>query len=137
MQVNPYIHFNGNCEEALNYYVKAIGAKIDVVMHVKGSPAEPHMPPEMADKVLHSQFTIDGEVVMASDAPPAHFSKPQGFSISLNLDDPAEGEKTFKALADGGTIKMPYGPTFWSKGFGMCEDRFGIPWMVNCALEPQ
>ena len=137
MQVNPYIHFGGNCEEALNYYVKAIGAKIDVIMHVKGSPAEAHMPPEMADKVLHSQFAIDGEVVMASDAPPEHFSKPQGFSVALQIQDPVEGERIFKALADGGTIKMPYGATFWSKGFGMCEDRFGIPWMVNSAMDPQ
>ena len=115
---------------------KAIGAKIDVIMHVKGSPAEEHLPPEMADKVLHAQFTIDGEVVMASDAPPAHFEKPQGFSVALQIQDPAEGERIFKALADGGAIKMPYGATFWSKGFGMCVDKFGIPWMVNSAFEP-
>lgn len=120
----------------MNFYVKAIGAKIDVIMHVKGSPAEEHLPPEMADKVLHSQFTIDGEVVMASDAPPAHFEKPQGFSVALQIQDPAEGERIFKALADGGAIKMPYGATFWSKGFGMCIDKFGIPWMVNSAFEP-
>ncbi|WP_246661029.1 MULTISPECIES: VOC family protein [unclassified Tardiphaga] len=130
------MHYSGNCEEALNFYVKAIGAKIDVIMHVKGSPAEEHLPPEMADKVLHSQFTIDGEVVMASDAPPAHFEKPQGFSVALQIQDPAEGERIFKALADGGAIKMPYGATFWSKGFGMCIDKFGIPWMVNSAFEP-
>ncbi|WP_246661671.1 VOC family protein [Tardiphaga sp. vice304] len=130
------MHYSGNCEEALNFYVKAIGAKIDVIMHVKGSPAEEHLPPEMADKVLHSQFTIDGEVVMASDAPPAHFEKPQGFSVALQIQDPAEGERIFKALADGGAIKMPYGATFWSKGFGMCIDKFGIPWMVNGAFEP-
>ena len=136
MQVNPYIHYSGNCEEALNFYVKAIGAKIDVIMRVKDSPAEEHLPPEMADKVLHSQFTIDGEVVMASDAPPAHFEKPQGFSVALQIQDPAEGEKTFTALAEGGTIQMPYGATFWSKGFGMCVDKFGIPWMVNSAFEP-
>lgn len=136
MQVNPYIHYSGNCEEALNFYAKAIGAKIDVIMHVKGSPAEEHLPPEMADKVLHAQFTIDGEVVMASDAPPAHFEKPQGFSVALQIQDPAEGERIFKALADGGAIKMPYGATFWSKGFGMCVDKFGIPWMVNSAFEP-
>lgn len=136
MQVNPYIHYSGNCEEALNFYAKAIGAKIDVIMHVKGSPAEEHLPPEMADKVLHSQFTIDGEVVMASDAPLAHFEKPQGFSVALQIQDPAEGERIFKALADGGAIKMPYGATFWSKGFGMCVDKFGIPWMVNSAFDP-
>ncbi|MDB5503354.1 MAG: Glyoxalase/bleomycin resistance protein/dioxygenase [Tardiphaga sp.] len=136
MQINPYVHYNGNCEEALNFYVKAIGAKIDVLMHVEGSPAAAHMPPEMAKKVLHSQFSIDGEVVMASDAAPEYFRQPQGFSISLNMEDPAEGEKIFHALADGGTVLMPFGATFWSKGFGMCVDKFGIPWMVNCAMEP-
>ncbi|MBC7577420.1 VOC family protein [Tardiphaga sp.] len=132
MQVNPYIHYNGNCEEAFNFYVQAIGAKIDVLMHVEGSPAAEHMPPEMANKVLHAQLSIDGEVVMASDAPPEFFKTPQGFSISLNMEDPAEGEKTFQALADGGAIRMPFAATFWSKGFGMCVDKFGIPWMINC-----
>ncbi|MDB5615854.1 VOC family protein [Tardiphaga sp.] len=133
MQVNPYLHYNGDCEAAFNFYVQAIGAKIDVIMHVEGSPAAEHMPPEMAKKVLHAQMTIDGEVVMASDAPPQHFEKPQGFSVALQFQDPAEGEKTFKALAEGGIIKMPFGATFWSKGFGMCVDKFDIPWMVNCA----
>jgi PhnB protein len=131
MQVNPYLHYNGNCEEAFNFYVKAIGAKIDVLMHVEGSPAAEHMPPEMAKKVLHAQLLIDGEVVMASDAPPEQFEKQQGFSVCLQIEDPAQGERIFKALADGGTIKMPFGATFWSKGFGMCVDKFGIPWMVN------
>lgn len=135
MQVNPYLHYNGNCEEAFNFYAKAIGAKIEVIMHVEGSPAAAQMPPEMAKKVLHAQMTIDGEVVMASDAPPAHFEKPQGFSVALQMDDPVDGERKFKALAEGGTIKMPFGATFWSKGFGMCVDKFGIPWMVNCAME--
>jgi PhnB protein len=135
MQVNPYIHYNGNCEEALNFYAKAIGAKIQVIMHVEGSPAAAHMPPEMAKKVLHAQFTIDGEVVMASDAPPEHFQTPQGFSVCLQMDDPVDGERKFKALAEGGVIKMPFGATFWSKGFGMCLDKFGMPWMVNCSFE--
>jgi PhnB protein len=135
MQVNPYLHYNGNCEAAFNFYAQAIGAKIGVIMHVEGSPAAEQMPPEMAKKVLHAQMTIDGEVVMASDAPPNHFEKPQGFSVALQIDDPVDGERKFKALAEGGTIRMPFGPTFWSKGFGMCVDKFGIPWMVNCTLE--
>jgi PhnB protein len=135
MQVNPYLHYNGNCEAAFNFYAQAIGAKIGVIMHVEGSPAAEQMPPEMAKKVLHAQMTIDGEVVMASDAPPNHFEKPQGFSVALQIDDPVDGERKFKALAEGGTIRMPFGPTFWSKGFGMCVDKFGIPWMVNCTQE--
>jgi PhnB protein len=135
MQVNPYLHYNGNCEEAFRFYEKAIGAKIEVIMHVEGSPAAEQMPPEMAKKVLHAQMTIDGEVVMASDAPPAHFEKMQGFSVCLQIAEPTQGAKVFAALSDGGEIRMPFGATFWSKGFGMCVDKFGVPWMVNCAME--
>ncbi len=132
MQVNPYLHYNGNCEEAFNFYVKAIGAKIDVIMHVEGSPAAAHMPPEMANKVLHAQISIDGEVLMASDAPPGSSEKPAGFSVSLQVEEPARAEQLFAALADGGVIKMPIAQTFWARRFGMCVDRFGIPWMINC-----
>jgi PhnB protein len=135
MQVNPYLHYNGNCEEALNFYVTAIGAKIDVIMHVEGSPAAEHMPPSMAKKVLHGQISVDGEVIMASDAPPDYFEKMQGMSVALQIKDAAEGAKVFAALSEGGTVKMPFGATFWSKGFGMCVDKFGAPWMVNCAFE--
>ena len=132
MQVNPYIMFGGNCEEALKFYEQALGAKIDSLMKNAGSPTEEHMPPDWGDKVLHARFTIDGNVVMASDAPPGHFAQPQGFSLSLSLNDTTKGEELFNKLAEGGTLQMPFGPTFWAKGFGMCVDRFGIPWMVNC-----
>lgn len=135
MQVNPYLHYKGNCEEAFRFYEKALGAKVTVMMHVKGSPAAEHMPPDMADKVLHAQMTIDGEVVMASDAPPDHYKPIQGFSVALQIADAAEGAKRFAAISEGGEIRMPYGPTFWSKGFGMCVDKFGVPWMVNSAIE--
>jgi PhnB protein len=69
---------------------------------------------------------------MASDAPPGHYSQPQGISIAIGLNDTAKGEEIFNKLAEGGTVQMPFSPTFWAKGFGMCVDRFGIPWMVNC-----
>lgn len=132
MEVNPYIMFGGNCEEALKFYEQAVGAKLDAVMKVAGSPAAEHMPPDWGDKVLHARFSIDGNVLMASDAPPGQFSQPQGFSLSLALNDTAKGQELFNKLAEGGTVQMPFGPTFWAKGFGMCVDRFGIPWMVNC-----
>ena len=80
-------------------------------------------------------MSIEGEVLMASDAPPGHFREPQGFSVSLTIQDPAEGERRFKALAEGGTVNMPFSKTFWAKGFGMCVDQFGIPWMVNCPMD--
>jgi PhnB protein len=132
MDLNPYIMFKGDCEEALNFYEQTLGAKIESLMKNAGSPAEEHMPPEWREKVLHARFTIDGHVVMASDAPPGHQKEPQGFSLSLSFDDTAKGEGIFNKLAAGGSTQMPFGPTFWAKGFGMCVDRFGIPWMVNC-----
>ena len=90
------------------------------------------MPADWGDKVMHATLTFGDQVLMGADAPPSRYAKPQGLTISVGLSDPAEGERIFKALAEGGAIVMPFGKTFWSPGFGMATDRFGIPWMVNC-----
>ncbi len=87
MKINPYVHFNGNCEEAFKYYGKVLGAKTSALMKVGGSPAEEHMPPDWKDKVLHGEVTIDGQSLMGTDAPPPHYLKPQGFSVTLHVDD--------------------------------------------------
>jgi PhnB protein len=135
MQVNPYLFYDGNCEEALKYYQKVLGAKIEAMLPYEGGPPEMPIPPEHKKKIMHARVTIDGEVLMASDAYPNNFTKPQGFAVSLQVEDPADAERRFNALADGGSVNMPFGKTFFSKGFGMCVDKFGIPWMVNCPLE--
>lgn len=132
MQLNPYLIFNGDCEEALKFYEQAIGGKIDSINRFAGSPSAEHVPAEWGDKVLHATIKIDGNLLMASDAPPGHYSQPQGIHISISLNDPVKGEQIFNALAEGGTTTMPFSKTFWASGFGMCTDRFGIPWMVNC-----
>jgi len=132
MQLNPYLHFNGNCEEALKFYEQTLGARIDGLQRFAGSPAAEHAPPEWGDKVLHARLRIGNDILMASDAPPEHFAPPKGFSLSISLSDIAKGEQIFNAMAQGGTVQMPFAPTFWAAGFGMCVDRFGIPWMVNC-----
>jgi PhnB protein len=132
MQLNPYLIFNGDCEEALKFYEQTLGGKIEALMKFAGSPAAEHVPPDWGDKVLHAYMKLDGNVIMASDAPPGQYSKPQGISVSLALDDRDKGERIFNALAEGGTVQMPFEKTFWASGFGMCVDRFGIPWMVNC-----
>ena len=92
-------------------------------------------PPDRKKKIMHGRISIDGEVLMASDAPPEHFHKPQGFSVSLTIVDPTEAERKFNALCEGGSVNMPFGKTFFSRGFGMGVDQFGIPWMVNCPPE--
>jgi len=132
MEVNPYLTFNGTCEEALKFYEQTLGAQIDAIMKVEGSPMAEHMPPGWGDKVMHARFKIGNNVLMASDSPPDHYSPATGLSLSISLNDSAKGEEIFNKLAEGGSVRMPYAATFWAKGFGMCTDRFGIPWMVNC-----
>ena len=132
MQVNPYLHFNGDCAEAFKFYEDIRIGKIDGMMTHAGTPAEPHVPAEWRDKILHARLLVGDGVLMASDAPPDHYKTPQGFTVSLQLTDVAEGERIFKALSEGGTVQMPFAETFWSPAFGMCTDRFGIPWIVNC-----
>lgn len=132
MQFSPYLLFNGDCAEAFKFYEQTLGGKIDALMSFAGSPSAEQVPPEWGDKILHASMTIDGQMIMASDAPPGHYSKPQGISVSIALKDRDKGEQIFNKLAEGGTTQMPFQKTFWSPGFGMCVDRFGIPWMVNC-----
>ena len=135
MQVNPYLFYNGNCEAAFKFYEKAIGAKVEVMMTHEAAPPEMPVPADWKKKIMHSRITIDGEVLMASDATPGDYHQPQGFSVSLQIEDPGDAERKFKALSEGGAVNMPFGKTFWAKGFGMCVDQFGIPWMVNCPME--
>ncbi len=132
MRVNPYLFYNGTCEAAFNYYAKVLGGKIEAMLTHEGTPASDQVPPEWQKKIMHAKMSIDGEVLMASDAPPGHFNKPQGFSVSLQVEDPAEAERKFQALAEGGVVNMPIAQTFWARRFGMCVDQFGIPWMINC-----
>ena len=132
MQVNPYLFYNGNCEAAFKYYEKVLGAEIEAMLTHEGTPAAEHTPPEWQKKIMHAKMNIDGAVLMASDAPPGHFKQPQGFSVSLQVGDPAEAERKFHALAEGGVVNMPIAQTFWARRFGMCVDQFGIPWMINC-----
>lgn len=132
MQLNPYLIFNGDCAEAFKFYERALGGKIEALMTFAGTPASEHVPPDWSDKVLHATLKIGDQLLMASDAPPGQYQKPQGLSVSLSLNDRDKGERVFNALAENGTVQMPFEKTFWASGFGMCVDRFGIPWMVNC-----
>jgi PhnB protein len=134
MKVQSYLCFEGRTEEALKFYEKAIGAKVDMLMRFKEAP-EGMCSPGTEDKVMHAAFTVGETQVMASDGrmqPPAKFS---GISLALSAKDPAEAKKLFDALADGGQVQMPLTKTFFSPSFGMVGDRFGITWMVMA--EPQ
>jgi len=132
MQLNPYLLFNGNCAEAFKFYEETLGGKIEGLHTYSGSPGAEHAPPEWGDKVMHATIAIGDQKLMGSDPPPGHYEPPKGMSVSISLNDPDKGERIFNALAEGGTTLMPFQKTFWAAGFGMCTDRFGIPWMVNC-----
>lgn len=132
MNVESYLFFNGCCEEALSFYTQALGAKVGLMMRYKESP-EP-LPPGMVpagweDKVMHVSFTVGASTVMACDSADAAGFK--GFSLSISAASEAEADRVFAALAAGGQVTMPLAKTFWSPKFGMCTDRFGVPWMVN------
>ncbi|HZR76588.1 VOC family protein [Bradyrhizobium sp.] len=135
MPLNPYLFFNDNCEAAFKFYEKALGGKIEMMLRADEGPADMKPGPGREKLIMHVRMSIGGQLLMGSDSPPEHFNKPQGFSVCLTIADPAEAERKFNALADGGSPNMPFGKTFFAKGFGMCVDKFGIPWMVNSPLE--
>ena len=132
MRANPYLTFDGNCEEAFGAYAKILGGKIVAMIPYEGSPAADETPAQWRKKILHGRLVFGDNVLMASDAPPGRFQKMQGVSVTLNIEDPAEAERIFDALADGAMVIMPLGETFWALKFGMLTDRFGTPWMINC-----
>jgi PhnB protein len=135
MQLQPYLFFGGRCEEALAFYGKALGAKVQMMMCYKDSPAPPPpgmVPPGYENKVMHASFQIGDSMVLASDGCGENPSF-QGFSLSMTVGSEAEADRAFKALADGGEVRMPLGKTFFSPRFGMVADRFGVVWMVYVA----
>jgi PhnB protein len=136
MQLNPYLTFNGQCEAAFKFYEQCLGGKIVAMVPHAGTPAEEHVPAEWRNKILHASLTIGNEVLMGSDAPPDRYEESKGFSVTLGVNDPAEAERIFNALAEKGTVQMPLEQTFWAARFGMLVDRFGIPWMINCEKAP-
>ncbi|GMU71688.1 MAG: hypothetical protein AMXMBFR42_11520 [Burkholderiales bacterium] len=133
MQVQSYLMFDGRCEEALAFYGRALGATVTFLMRNRESP-DPHppgmLPPGSEDRVMHAEFKVGETVVMASDGYCA--GKPQfaGFALAVSVPDDATAKQRFDALADGGRVGMPLGPTFFATSFGMVQDRFGVDWMV-------
>ena len=130
MQVQPYLFFEGRCEEAIEFYRKALGAKVEMLMHFKDNPEPMPGKAPPGDKVMHSSFRIGETTVMASDGNCVGKPSFQGFSLSLTARDDAEAKRLFAALSDGGKVQMPLGKTFYSPAFGMVADRFGVSWMV-------
>jgi PhnB protein len=132
--IEPYLFFNGNCDQAIEFYRKALGAEVQMIMRYKESPEPPPpgmVPPGWENKVMHASLRVGRTVLMASDGCSTEKSGFQGFSLSLSLPTQQDAERVFAALADGGQVRMPLGKTFWSPCFGMVQDRFGVGWMLS------
>jgi PhnB protein len=136
MLIQPYLFFDGRCEEAAEFYRRTLGAKVEGLMRYKDCPDTPPpgmVPPGSENKVMHMSLQIGDSTVMASDGSCAGKPSFQGISLSLTVRDAAEADRVFAALADGGQVQMPIGKTFFSPRFGMVADRFGVSWMVYVA----
>ncbi|HVT54161.1 MAG TPA: VOC family protein [Dongiaceae bacterium] len=132
MQIHPYLSFEGRAEEALNFYKKALGAKEGMVMRFKDAPpeAQANMKPGSGDKIMHMSFKIGDTELMGSDGYCTGTAKFEGISLTFNAKDAADAEKVFKALSDGGQVKMPIAKTFFSPAFGVVSDKLGVNWMI-------
>lgn len=131
MQVQPYLFFEGRCEEAIEFYKRTLGAEVEMLMRFKESPEPvPNATPQTADKVMHASLKIGRSTIMASDGRCRGQPSFQGSSLSLTVADQGEAQRLFLALAEGGEVQMPLGETFFSPSFGMVADRFGVSWMI-------
>jgi PhnB protein len=136
--VQPYLFFDGRCEEAIEFYRRALGAEVDILMRFKESP-EPHQPgmcpPGSENKVMHASFRIGNTTILASDGRCGGKPAFQGFSLSITVPTEDEAGQLFASLADGGQVQLPLAKTFFSPAFGMVADKFGVAWMVYVRTE--
>jgi PhnB protein len=134
MKIEPYLFFEGRCEEAIEFYRKALGAEVLMLMRFKDSPDPPPpgmVPPGSEDKVMHAGLRVGDTTLMASDGRCSGEAGSKGVSLALTVPDAATADRLFAALAEGGQVQMPLGKTFFSPRFGMVADRFGVSWMIN------
>jgi PhnB protein len=130
--LDSYLFFDGNCAEAMRFYERTLGGKIEMSMTYAQSPDPAQCPPGSQDRIMHSSMLIEGRRLMASDTPTNHPAQAMnGFALSLSYPTADEARRVFGALSEGGKEIMPFGKTFWAEGFGMLTDRFGTPWMVG------
>jgi PhnB protein len=136
--VQPYLHFGGRAKEALAFYAETLGAKTEFVMLFKDSPEAERTPQDWQDKIMHTTFSIGSSQLMASDGAPGQpHAGFHGFALSIQTDSVAAGEKLFNTLSAGGKVTVPWAKTFFSPGFGILVDKFGVGWMVYVPHEEQ
>ena len=133
MQVQPYLFFDGRCDEALEFYKNAVGARVGMVMRFKDAPEPTQCNPGSENKVMHASFEIGDTMVLASDGRNSGQPKFEGFALTLNAKSEAEADRLFNGLVEGGQVTLPLTKTFFSPKFGMLADKFGVHWMVMAA----
>lgn len=136
MQLYPNLTFDGQCEAAFQLYAQCLHGKVTFLMTYEDTPMDLQAPPDWAKKISHATFAVDRFLLYGSDALPGRYQPPRGFTLQLNLSDPAEAERIFQALSQNGAITLPLQETFWALRFGALTDPFGIPWIVNCEKAP-
>jgi PhnB protein len=136
LQINPHLCFDGQCEAAFLFYRQVLGGEITTMLSYGESPMAQQVPPEWQSKILHATLSFDGGQLAGVDLLPGTYKSPQGFFVMIGVTAPAKAEAAFHELAEGGTVQIPFQQTFWTTGFGMLVDRFGIPWEVNCQAAP-
>jgi PhnB protein len=132
-KIDSYLFFDGTCAEAVRFYERTLGAKLEMMMKGSDAPMAEKMPPGSGDKIMHARLVLDGgRALMASDwMAPTPYEGMHGFAISLQYATTAEAKRVYEALAKGGKVTMPMSETFWSQAFGMLVDRYGTPWMIS------
>ena len=135
MQFVPYLSFNGDCETAFRRYAEVLGGELVAVMRYGEAPPEAGIPAESANQIMHAQLAFGDQSLMGADCAFGHAPQAGSMRINLMIAEPAEAERVFAALMEGGAVEMPMAETFWATRFGMGTDRFGTPWMVNCMKE--
>jgi len=133
MKFVPYLSFDGNCREAFDFYAAVFGGTIKSVTTYGEMPESEKVPAELHNRIVNIQFAADDQELMGADAY-FPYAAPTGITISIQIDDEARAERIFNTFAAGGTVMMPFGPTFWARKFGIVTDRFGTPWMINCGM---
>ncbi len=135
MRLNTYLSFDGNCREALEFYAAHVGGKITAMMTYGEMPGCEQMPAQTKTAIMHGCLDLGAVSIMGTDGSPGHeHENVRGAHLVLDVPTPAEAERLYAVLVEGGTVCMPIGPTFWAQRYGILIDRFGVPWMINCSL---
>jgi PhnB protein len=131
-QINAYLAFPGTCAEAMRFYERVLGGKLEALIKNGDTPAAEHVPPGNADRIMHAYLVFPGGSLMAGDSMANEpYDGIKGVSIALSFDDTAEAKRVYDAFSEGGNVTMPWSPTFWAEAFGMLTDKYGTPWIVN------